>query len=239
MIRATAKQHLDLCEQFSILPAHALPYGYAAHLLDVRHVTKGIRGVDEMVRIAYELLDAAEKTASEGRSASTLSEVISAANRSLPFYNTAKVLFQWIIARFRDTSQPIPEELQTEHQAVEEVRVAMLETLRDCGGNFVSWAVLHTFWNASAAISVKQAIIRGISDSGARCPAFPDILLRSLTAFSTGAMQKLSTSDATVSRYDWSLSEQVTEAMWAVFESCFEDATVAEFARNLVQTRSG
>jgi hypothetical protein len=128
---------IERYREIGLLPPSALANASASLFTRRPDVGGGVAGVDAISAEAFRLWQEADAKATVARRSPRLAEILATAGDCLLLYNQSEVLLAWAIDRLGRDRGPTHAELSTEHRVVEELRVAMLETLRELGDNFV------------------------------------------------------------------------------------------------------
>ena len=218
--------------QLAIIPPYALSRAIAWEIIFQRNIPIEVKGAELLPDIAFEFWDKADEKARCSRQSNRLADILSAANECYLWYYIAKQLLQMSISLYEEARVSVPTELHKEHQVIEELRVAMAETLCYCGGNFVSFSVLHAFLGSQNA-PLRQALTSGIDNAVANNPLYPNILAESLREFIDQYCNLQNNSKIVVSRKDWTLESKIRKEMSERFQSCFSDNPVATVSQRI------
>jgi hypothetical protein len=161
-----------------------LAYAMAREFTRRADVPSGPDGIGRIAEEAFRLWDLGDHVAAEARKSTTLASTLITAHESHLHYTLAEILLGWAIDRHRPTDSA-PPEWRKERQVLEELRVAMHDTLRSLGNHFAGEPCLIAYFKCMPStvvpsqgvrIELRQIMEQTVADAVIRNPLFPNVL---------------------------------------------------------------
>ncbi len=161
-----------------------LAYAMAREFTRRADVPSGPDGISRIAEEACRLWDLADHVAAEARKSTTLASTLIAAHECHLHYTLAEILLGWAIDRHRATDG-VPSEWRKERQILEELRVAMHDTLGSLGNHFAGEPCLIAYFKCMPStavpeqgirIELRQIMEQTVADAVVRNPLFPNVL---------------------------------------------------------------